>query len=48
MAVSPKEPDEFRLDMSPSQQHAVYMLVIGGLPLLVAILGIVVWLSRRK
>ena len=48
MAVSPKVPDEFRLDMSPSQQHAVYMLVIGGLPLLVAILGIVVWLSRRK
>jgi ABC-type uncharacterized transport system involved in gliding motility auxiliary subunit len=48
MAVSPKVPDEFRLDMSPSQQHAVYMLVIGGLPLLVAILGSVVWLSRRK
>ena len=48
MAVSPKVPDEFRLDMSPSQQHAVYMLVIGGLPLLVAIIGIVVWLSRRK
>ena len=48
MAVSPKVPDEFRLDMSPSQQHAVYMLVIGGLPLFVAIIGIVVWLSRRK
>ena len=48
MAVSPKVPDEFHLDMSPSQQHAVYMLVIGGLPLLVAIMGIVVWLSRRK
>ncbi len=48
MAVSPKVPDEFRLDMSPSQQHAVYTLVIGGLPLLVAIIGMVVWLSRRK
>ena len=48
MAVSPKVPDEFRLDMSPSQQHAVYMLVVGGLPLMVAIIGIVVWLSRRK
>jgi len=48
MAVSPKMPDEFRLDMSPSQQHAVYTLVIGGLPLLVAIIGIVVWVSRRK
>ena len=48
MAVSPKVPDEFRLDMSPNQQRAVYALVIGGLPLLVAIIGIVVWVSRRK
>ncbi len=48
MAVSPKVPDEFRLDMSPNQQRAVYALVIGGLPLLVAMIGIVVWLSRRK
>jgi ABC-type uncharacterized transport system involved in gliding motility auxiliary subunit len=48
MAVSPKVPDEFRLDMSPSQQRAVYGLVMGGLPLLVAIIGILVWLSRRK
>jgi ABC-type uncharacterized transport system involved in gliding motility auxiliary subunit len=48
MAVSPKVPDEFHLDMSPSQQQAVYMLVIGGLPLLVAIIGFMVWLSRRK
>ena len=48
MAVSPKLPDEFRLDMSPNQQRAVYMLVVGGLPVLVAIIGIMVWLSRRK
>ena len=48
MAISPKMPDEFRLDMSPGQQHAVYTLVIGGLPLLVAIIGVAVWLSRRK
>ena len=48
MAVSPKVPDEFRLDMSPSQERAVYLLVIGGLPLFVAMIGIVVWLGRRK
>ncbi len=48
IAVSPKVPDEFRLEMTPSQQKAVYALVIGGLPLVVAILGILVWLSRRK
>lgn len=48
VAVSPKTPEEFRLDMSPSQQMAVYILVMGGMPLAVAIVGIAVWLGRRK
>jgi len=48
VAVSPKVPEEFRLDMSPHQQLAVYLLVMGGMPLAVAIIGIVVWLGRRK
>jgi ABC-type uncharacterized transport system involved in gliding motility auxiliary subunit len=48
VAVSPKSPQEFRLDMSPSQQMAVYLLVMGGMPLAVAIIGIVIWLGRRK
>lgn len=48
VAVSPKTPEEFRLDMSPSQQMAVYLLVIVGMPLAVAIIGIAVWLGRRK
>jgi len=48
VAVSPKTPEEFRLDMSPSQQMAVYILVMGVMPLAVAIIGIVVWLGRRK
>jgi ABC-type uncharacterized transport system involved in gliding motility auxiliary subunit len=48
VAVSPKTPEEFRLDMSPNQQMAVYILVIGGMPLAVAIIGLMVWLGRRK
>ena len=48
VAVSPKSPQEFRLDMSPTQQMAVYLLVMGGLPLAVAIVGIMIWLGRRK
>jgi ABC-type uncharacterized transport system involved in gliding motility auxiliary subunit len=48
VAVSPKMPEEFSLDMSPNQQRAVYALVIAGMPLAVAIIGILVWLGRRK
>ena len=48
VAVSPKTPEEFRLDMSPHQQLAVYLLVMGGMPLAVALIGIAVWLGRRK
>jgi ABC-type uncharacterized transport system involved in gliding motility auxiliary subunit len=48
VAVSPKTPEEFRLDMSPNQQMAVYILVMGGMPLAVALVGLMVWLGRRK
>jgi ABC-type uncharacterized transport system involved in gliding motility auxiliary subunit len=47
VAVGPKVPREFSLDMSPVQQRAVYALVIAVMPLAVAILGIAVWLRRR-
>ncbi len=48
LAVGPKTPEEFRLDMTLSQLRAVYALVIGGLPLAVGILGLTVWMRRRK
>lgn len=48
VAVGPKTPDEFRLDMSPTQVRAVYLLVIGGLPLAVGLAGLMVWTKRRK
>ena len=48
LAVGPKVPDEFRLDISPSELKVVYALTIVGLPLLVGIIGLSVWLRRRK
>jgi hypothetical protein len=48
LAVGPKMPQEFRLDMTLTEMRTVYALVIGGLPLAVGILGLVVWLGRRK
>lgn len=48
VAVGPKMPQEFSLNMSVNQVRAVYALVIGGLPLAVATLGLLVWVRRRK
>jgi hypothetical protein len=48
LAVGPKTPQEFRLDMTLQQLRAVYALVIFGLPLAVGVVGTVVWLRRRK
>jgi ABC-type uncharacterized transport system involved in gliding motility auxiliary subunit len=48
VAVSPKTPEEFRLDMYPSQQMAVYLLVMAGMPLAVGMVGLMVWWGRRK
>ena len=48
IAVSPKLPQEFRLDMTPNQARGVYALVIVGMPLAVALLGLTVWARRRK
>ncbi len=48
LAVGPKTPEEFRLDMTVDQVRVVYALIIIVMPLLVASLGVVVWLRRRK
>jgi ABC-type uncharacterized transport system involved in gliding motility auxiliary subunit len=48
LAVGPKVPLEFSLAMSVSQARGVYALVLGGLPLAVAVLGFAVWMRRRK
>ena len=48
LAVGPKAPQEFRLDMTLQQLRAVYALTIAGLPLAVGLVGLTVWLRRRK
>lgn len=48
VAVGPKLPEEFSLNMSVRQVRMVYALVIGGLPLAVAVVGLLVWVRRRK
>jgi len=47
IAVSPKTPQEFSLSMTPQQARMVYALVIGAMPLTVALLGLTVWIRRR-
>ena len=48
IAVSPKLPEEFRLDMSVQQVRTVDTLVAVGMPLAVAVIGLLVWVRRRK
>jgi hypothetical protein len=47
MAISPKSPIDLHLDMDREQQKAAFMLIVAALPLLMAVLGVVVWLNRR-
>jgi len=48
VAIAPKLPQEFSLNMTTNQTRAVYALTIGGMPLAVAIFGLLVWVRRRK
>jgi ABC-type uncharacterized transport system involved in gliding motility auxiliary subunit len=48
LAVGPKVPEEFRLDMSVEEMRAVYALVIVVMPLAVGLIGLFVWTRRRK
>lgn len=48
MGIAAKKPDEFGISLSPSQADALYLLVIVGFPILVGVVGVVVWVRRRK
>lgn len=48
LAVGPKTPQEFRLDMSPQEMRAVGILTLFGLPVAVGLIGLTVWLRRRR
>jgi ABC-type uncharacterized transport system involved in gliding motility auxiliary subunit len=47
MAIAPKAVEEYRLVLDQGQLRLLGWVVIGGLPALVAALGVVVWLRRR-
>jgi hypothetical protein len=46
--VGPKMPDEFGIEMTPRQFMTVSTLVLAGLPLVVAAVGLMVWMQRRS
>lgn len=48
MAIAPKTIEEYRLVLDQRQLRLLGWLAIGGLPALVAILGLMVWLQRRS
>ncbi|MEI6084770.1 MAG: GldG family protein [Verrucomicrobiota bacterium] len=48
LAVGPKLPEEFRLDMTPNEASAVLAITTFGLPLAIGFVGLAVWLRRRK
>lgn len=48
VAVGPKLPQEFRLNMSEKQVRITKWLVVAGMPLAVALAGLAVWARRRK
>lgn len=47
MAVSPKVPGELRLGMDAMQLRMAFLLIVGGIPFVAAILGVIVWMRRR-
>lgn len=47
MAISPKTPAQMRLDLTPPQIRRLGFLMIGGLPLAIALIGLGVWRLRR-
>lgn len=48
IAISPKPPIELRLDMDRSQQRIATLLIVGGAPALVLVLGLFVGWVRRS
>jgi hypothetical protein len=48
LAISPKAPGIFMLNLSEAQMNQIVLLTVAGVPLLVALLGCVVWIARRR
>jgi hypothetical protein len=48
LAIAPKAPHPYMLDLTPIQMERILFLTVIGMPLLVAILGTGVWAIRRQ
>jgi ABC-2 type transport system permease protein len=48
LAIAPKAPHPYILDLSPIQMERILFLTVIAIPLLVAILGTAIWAVRRK
>lgn len=47
LAIGPKVPGEIHLGMSRRQIRLAYLIISGGLPAAIAVIGALVWLRRR-
>jgi hypothetical protein len=48
LAIAPKEAQTYVLRLRPGQMTWIVLLVVGGIPLLVATFGMAVWATRRR
>jgi ABC-2 type transport system permease protein len=48
LAIAPKAPHPYMLDLAPIQMERILFLTVIGIPLLVALLGTAVWAIRRR
>ena len=48
LAIPPKENPIYMLDLRPGQMKEIVLIVVGGIPMLAAFLGIFVWAARRR
>jgi hypothetical protein len=48
LAIAPKTPHSFTLNLSNAQMNRIVLVTVAGLPLLVGLLGVAVWTVRRR
>jgi ABC-type uncharacterized transport system len=48
LAIAPKAPGTFMLNLSNAQMNQIVLLTVAGVPILMALLGCAVWIVRRR
>jgi ABC-type uncharacterized transport system len=48
LAIAPKSPGTFMLNLSAAQMNQIVLLTVGGVPLVMALLGCAMWVVRRR